>query len=109
VKIFVVALLLALAGCDEQQSTNKASTAQVSTAPQPPRREHHFEPIARSQGNLAVDTATGQMCKTWQFVCATDGDTYYNPYTKRYENRMSDGIACSAIRTMPTCESLSRQ
>ena len=98
-------LVLVLTGCDQLQTDS--NTAKANTTPQA-RREHHFDPIARSEGNLAVDTTTGQMCRTWEWVCA-DGDTFYNRYTKKYQDKMNDGISCSAIRDMPTCESISRQ
>ncbi len=106
--VIALALLLifGLAGCDQLQPTTKPAEAPPQ---QQPRREHHFDQIARSEGNLAVDTATGQMCKTWEWVCGTDGDTFYNPNTKKVQERTSYGITCAAIRTMPTCESISRQ
>jgi hypothetical protein len=61
----------------------------------------------KSEGNLAVDTATGQMCKTWDWYCTKP--TYYNPYTKKTEDNVSYGISCSAVATMPTCKSISDQ
>ena len=94
-------LLFSQGACDEQNGT----TAQANT---PQHREHHFDPITRAEGNLAVDTTTGQMCKTWDWVCP-DGDTYYNAYTKKLVDKSSYGVSCPAIRMMPTCESLSRQ
>lgn len=100
----LVALMSAivLTGCDDPQQ----SKSPVKPEP-PPRVVHHFDPIARSEGNLAVDTATGQMCKTWEWVCPNP--TYYNPRTKLYEDVSSYGMSCSAIATMPTCKSLSEQ
>jgi hypothetical protein len=98
-------LAIALSGCDQLQTDN---TAKANTPQPPPRREHHFDPITRSEGSLAVDTATGQMCKTWNWVCS-EGDSSYNQFTKKYQDNMSYGITCSAIREMPTCESISRE
>jgi hypothetical protein len=105
---FLVAVILLITliwvGCDQLQSDTNTKQQQQ----QPQRREHHFDPIAQSDGSLAVDTTTGQMCKTWQWVCG-NGDTSYNEFTKKYQDNMSYGITCSAIRDMPTCESISRQ
>ena len=99
----IALLVLAFAELSCDQPTKPSAETQES-----PRREHHFDPIARSEGNLAVDTTTGQMCKTWEWGCV-QGDTLYNPYTKRLQDRFSYGITCSAIRMMPTCETTARQ
>jgi|HubBroStandDraft_2_1064218.scaffolds.fasta_scaffold16163_4 hypothetical protein len=99
-----VALMSAivLTGCDDLQQAKPP----VKPDP-PPTVVHHFDPIARSEGNLAVDTATGQMCKTWEWACTKP--TYYNPRTKQFEDVSSYGISCSAIENMPTCKSLSEK
>jgi len=68
---------------------------------------HHFDQVPKSEGNLAVDTATGQMCKTWEWACAKPG--YYNNYTKEWVENSSYGVNCAAIATMPTCESISKK
>jgi hypothetical protein len=89
-------------GCDDQQLATKATQAEA-----PQKMIHHFEPIAKSEGSLAVDTATGQMCKTWDWVCKKPN--YWNPYTKQWEENDSYGVACSAITAMPTCKSISEK
>jgi hypothetical protein len=101
----LVALMSAivLTGCDDLQQQAKP---QVKQEP-PPKVAHHFDPIARSEGNLAVDTATGQMCKTWEWACSKP--TYYNPRTKQVEDTYDYGISCASIDSMPTCKSLSEQ
>jgi hypothetical protein len=88
-------------GCDElsQQQTKKAAD------PPPPKVVHHFDPIAKSEGSLAVDTATGQMCKTWDWICTQP--KFYNSYTKEFQDNSSYGISCSAIANMPTCKEIS--
>jgi hypothetical protein len=97
----LVLSLMILVGCDElQQPKSQAKQPEL-----PPKVVHHFDPIARSEGSLAVDTATGQMCKTWDWVCTQP--TYYSPYTKKFVDNQSYGINCSAIATMPTCKSIS--
>jgi hypothetical protein len=91
-----------LVACDELQPKDKPKE------PEPPSRVvHHFDPIARSEGNLAVDTATGQMCKTWDWACTKPG--YYNNYTKEWVENSAYGVNCSAITSMPTCESISKK
>jgi hypothetical protein len=72
-----------------------------------PKIAHHFEPIAKSEGSLAVDTATGQMCKTWDWVCTKS--TWKNPWTGKSEESSRYGISCSALESMPTCEQLSNK
>ena len=99
--VLLIALSL-LVACDELQTKDKPKQAEP-----PPRVVHHFDPIARSEGNLAVDTATGQMCKTWDWACAKPG--YYNNYTKEWVENSSYGVDCSAIASMPTCKSISDQ
>jgi hypothetical protein len=95
---------IVLTGCDDLQQQAKP---EVKQEPPPTKVVHHFDPISRSEGNLAVDTATGQMCKTWEWVCTKP--TYYNPRTKQFEDLSSYGMSCSAIATMPTCKSLSEK
>jgi hypothetical protein len=89
-----------LFGCDDIQPAKKQPDP-------PPKIVHHFDPIAKSEGSLAVDTATGQMCKTWEWECTSP--TYWNPYTKKWQDNASYGISCTAISTMPTCKSISEK
>ena len=67
-------------------------TAKAKQADPPRKIIHHFEPIARSEGSLAVDTATGQMCKTWDWVCV-EASTW-NSYTKKWQDNSRFGVAC---------------
>lgn len=67
---------LCLLACDDFQQKDKPKEPD----PPPPRIVHHFDPIARSEGNLAVDTATGQMCKTWDWACQKP--QHFNASTK---------------------------
>lgn len=69
-----------------------------------PKVVHHFEPMANTQGSLAMDTATGKMCRTWAWVCSEP--TIRNPWTgKTVENSMY-GIKCRSIEELPTCDQL---
>lgn len=99
----LILTIVGLLGCDDlsQQQTKKAAD------PLPPKVVHHFDPIAKSEGSLAVDTATGQMCKTWEFACTQP--TYYNPYTKKTQDNNLYGISCSALDNMPTCKDISEK
>src|ERR1022692_2034317 len=88
-------------GCDDLQRTK----TEAKQPDPPPKVVHHFDPITRSEGNLAVDTATGQMCKTWDWYCAKP--TFYDRNTKQTEDSQSYGISCAAVAHMPTCKSIS--
>jgi len=110
VVLALAAALLPLIACDEIAKEFGYIPAPKSDPPkqvQTPRVIHHFEPVAKSEGSLAVDTATGRMCKTWEWVC-TKG-TYKNPWTGKWEEASTYGISCSAIELMPTCEQLSKK
>ena len=91
-----------LVACDDLQPKDKPKEPEP-----PPRLVHHFDPITRSEGNLAVDTATGQMCKTWDWACTKP--SYYNSYTKEWVENSAYGVSCTAIGNMPTCESISKK
>jgi len=97
----LVLAMVGLLGCDEMESKKQPEPAPA------PRVVHHFDPITKSEGNLAVDTATGQMCKTWEWACTKP--TFYNPYTKETQDNLAYGISCAAIADMPTCKSISDQ
>lgn len=57
--------VLALAGCDQFKQPQKAETkAPVATAPRPPI--HRFTPLSTDY-NVAFDTQTGQICRTWDW------------------------------------------
>ena len=96
----MLASLGLLVACDELQDKPKE-------LPSPPRVVHHFDQVTRSEGNLAVDTATGQMCKTWAWACVKP--QYYNNYTKEWVDNSAYGVNCTAIANMPTCESISNK
>jgi hypothetical protein len=101
--ILVVVGLSGWDGCDDLQQTKTEAKQQEP----PPKVVHHFDQIARSEGSLAVDTATGQMCKTWDWYCSKP--TFYNRSTKQNEDGQMYGVSCSAIAEMPTCKSISEQ
>lgn len=100
--LMAMAFLFSCTGCDQLEQNASPKKAQ----PEQQRITHHFEPVAKSNGNLAVDTATGRMCKTWDWEC-TNRD-FKNPYTGKWQEAQSYGMACSAIDTMPTCEQLTQ-
>jgi hypothetical protein len=77
--LVVSLFLISLAGCDQ---------------PAPTPKEHHVPPIHRFENvsttgatGVALDTVTGQWCKTWEWVYKADS--------------MSGGLD-----TLPTCLSL---
>ncbi len=108
---FVALLILSMTiGCDDIAKELGYVPASEHDSPKPvpaPKIAHHFEPVSKSEGSLAVDTATGRMCKTWEWVCTKP--TWKNQWTGKTEQNSSYGISCSAVESMPTCEQLSNK
>ena len=85
---FSVALLFLsmTTGCDDIAKELGYIPASRRELPKPvptPKVVHHFEPIAKSEGSLAVDTATGRMCKTWEMGLYEM--SWKNPWTGKWE------------------------
>ena len=65
--------------------------------PKPAKIVHHFEPVPYTEGDLAIDTATGLKCKTWEWVCVDKKGAVAPVGTQMY------GMYCRDLATMPTC------
>jgi hypothetical protein len=64
--IALVSLFLLQEGCDQTKPTPTPPTAQVKRE-RPPI--HRFESVPGvGQDGIALDTVTGQWCKTWEWV-----------------------------------------
>jgi hypothetical protein len=75
-KMAALLLLLMLTGCDfpSPPAAQAKSTATVTPeAPKPCQADHRFvkSDIPGLNGSMALDSCTGQLCKTWAWVAVS--------------------------------------
>lgn len=130
-----ILLILLLSGCETEQTSHHQPQQQTATPKsfvpdaERPHIVHTFEILPYTGGNLAIDRATGQKCRTWDWACgcyttimeafnkrtaklAVSSDAYLRLALQRdrqldqCNDRSMYGMRCDIIGTLPTCDSL---
>ena len=92
--IAALTAILSHTACDQKP-------VQAQAKPEQSPITHHFEPLDYTGGNLAIDAATGQKCRTWVWECAPHKGEIVVPY-----NAPIYGMYCRDIVNMPTCDQI---
>ena len=119
-------LVCVLSSCSTEQ--NPPPQPQPKPVEQP-RIVHTFEPLPYTGGNLAIDRATGQKCRTWDWQCGCYsniqedfnkksanlriGTDAYSKLASERDRELARcaesewyGMRCDGIDALPTCDSL---
>jgi hypothetical protein len=106
-KIIKAILISTLALAMPAVAQNSYSTNQEQY---PSQTSHRFQPVAGSEGNLAMDLNTGRMCKTWHWECKPlHGGPYayhQDPFSGQWVPDTAYGISCDAVTSIPTCDDI---
>lgn len=102
-KAILFAAIVALAiitqtACDQNQVQAQPKPQPV---PQPVKVVHHFEPAPNTRGLIAIDTATGQACKTFDWH-----NTNTLPLCSEHRGGGACLVAPSPYENAPLCSSL---
>jgi hypothetical protein len=99
--ILALVLTFGLTACDQPPVQ-----AQAQPKPQPAKVAHHFEPIPNTRGDLAIDTATGLKCKTWEWGCTLPESFNDTQGLDRWNKTPIYGMSCGDLIDLPSCEKL---
>ena len=120
-------LICLLSGCMTQQNP----PPQQKPVEQP-RIAHTFEPLPYTRGDLAMDRATGQKCRTWDFECGCYsnirndfdkksanlkvGTEAYSQLESKRDKELVQcaesqwyGMRCDGIDALPLCDTLQKE